>query len=121
MAKAKILKIPARGDWEFVEVETEADGNLPLETMQSMVGGYIERWGLRGQGLDGLDLFLNEEGKLNGLSYNPKATILAEILFHNDCIVGDTFVCGSDDEGNSVGLTEAQELALRRRLNDLGV
>ena len=32
MAKAKILKIPARGDWEFVEVETEADGNLPLET-----------------------------------------------------------------------------------------
>ena len=46
MAKAKILKIPTRGDWEFVEVETEADGNLPLETMQSMVDGWLERWEL---------------------------------------------------------------------------
>ena len=120
MAKAKILKIPTMGDWEFVEVETEADGNLPLETMQSMVDGWLERWELHGSGLDGLDLFLNEEGKLNGLSYNPKATILAEILFHNDCIVGDTFVCAHDGEGRSVGISDAQELALRRRLSDLG-
>ena len=36
MAKAKVLKIPARGDWEFAEVETEADGNIPLEAMQSL-------------------------------------------------------------------------------------
>ena len=120
MAKAKILKIPARGDWEFVEVETEADGNLPLETMQRQVGGWLERCELHGSGLDGLDLFLNEEGKLNGLSYNPKATILTEILFHNDCIVGDTFVCTHDGEGRSVGISDAQELALRRRLSDLG-
>ena len=120
MAKAKILKIPARGDWEFVEVETEADGNLPLETMQSMVGGDIERWCLSGNGLDGLDLFLDEEGKLKERSYNPIATILAEILFHNDVIVGDTFVCAHDGEGRSVGISDAQELALRRRLSDLG-
>ena len=120
MAKAKILKIPARGEWEFVEVETDPDGCLPLETMQSMVGGYIERWCLSGNGLDGLDLFLNEEGKLKTLSYNPKATILAEILFHNDVIVGDTFVCANDD-GNSIGLSGAQVLALRRRLSDLGI
>ena len=112
MAKAKVLKIPARGEWEFAEVETESDGSLPLETMQSMVGGWFERWCLSGHGLGGLDLFLNEEGKLNGLSYNPKATILAEVLFHNDVIVG---------EGRSVGLSDAQELALRRRLNDLGI
>ena len=121
MAKAKVLKIPARGDWEFVEVETEADGNIPLEAMKSIVGGWLERWELHGHALDGLDLFLDEEGKLKGLSYNPKATILAEILFHNDYIVGDTFVCAHDGEGRSVGLSDAQELALRRRLNDLGV
>ena len=120
MAKAKILKIPARGDWKFVEVDTDADGNLPLETMQSIVGGDIERWCLSGNGLDGLDLFLDEEGKLKERSYNPKATILAEILFHNDVIVGDTFVCAHDEEGNSIGLSDAQELALRRRLSDLG-
>ena len=121
MAKAKVLKIPARGDWEFAEVETEDDGNIPLKAMQSMVGGWVERWELHGHGLEGLDLFLNEEGKLNGLSYNPKATLLSMILMHGDCIVGDAFVCAGDDEGNSVGISDEQELALRRRLNDLGI
>ena len=89
--------------------------------MQSLVGGYIERWCLQGHGLDGLDLIINEEGKLKEKSYNPKATILSMILMHDDCIVGDAFVYGSDAEGNSVGLTDAQEFALRRRLNDLGI
>ena len=121
MAKTKILKIPARGEWTFAEVETESDGSLPLETMQSMVGGWFERWCLHGHGLGGLDLFLNEEGKLNGLSYNPKATVLSGIAMLGDCIVGDAFVCGHDNEGRSVGLSDAQELALRRRLNDLGI
>ena len=121
MAKAKVLKIPARGDWEFAEVETEADGNIPLEMMQSMVGGWVERWELHGHGLEGLDLFLDEEGKLKGLSYNPKATLLTAILMHGDVIVGDTFVCAHDGEGRSVGLSDAQELALRRRLQELGV
>ena len=121
MAKAKVLKIPARGEWKFDEVETDAEGRIPLKAMQSMVGGDIERWELHGNGLDGLDLFLDEEGKLKQRSYNPKATILAEILFHNDVIVGDAFVCAHDGEGGSVGLAAAQELALRRRLQDLGI
>ena len=37
MAKAKVLKIPARGDWEFAEVETESDGNIPLEAMKARI------------------------------------------------------------------------------------
>ena len=119
--KAKVLKIPARGEWSFDEVETDGEGGITLEAMQSLVGGDIERWCLQGHGLDGLDLFLNEEGKIQELSYNPKATILSMILMHDDCIVGDAFVCGSDGDGNSVGLTEAQELALRRRLSELGI
>ena len=118
---AKVLKIPARGEWKFDKVETDAEGGIPLKVMQSLVGGYIERWSLEGNGLDGLDLFLDEEGKLKEKSYNPKATILSMILMHDDCIVGDAFVCGSDAEGKSVGLTESQELALRRRLSDLGI
>ena len=121
MAKAKILKIPARGEWEFTEVDADADGHIPLETMQTLVGGFIERWCLQRHGLDGLDLFLDEEGKLKRLSYNPKATVLSQILIHGDCIVGDAFVCTSDDDGNSVGISDAQELALRRRLSELGL
>ena len=73
MAKAKVLKIPARGEWSFDEVETDDEGGIPLKAMQTLVGGYIERWCLEGNGLDGLDLFLDEEGKLKKLSYNPKA------------------------------------------------
>ena len=121
MTRAKVLKIPARGEWSFDEVETDGEGCIQLEAMQSLVGGDIERWCLQGHGLDGLDLFLDEEGKLKGLSYNPKATLLTAILMHGDCIVGDTFVCAHDGEGRSVGLSDAQELALRRRLQELGV
>ena len=119
--KAKVLKIPARGEWKFEEVDADENGVLSVETLQGAVGGWFECWQLGEVGFPLLDMFLNEEGKLDGLSYNPKATILSMILMHDDCIVGDAFVCGSDAEGNSVGLTDAQELALRRRLNDLGV
>ena len=121
MTKAKVLKIPARGEWKFDEVETDAEGRIPLKAMQSMVGGDIERWCLQRHGLDGLELIINEEGKIQGLSYNPKATILSMILMHDDCIVGDAFVCGNDADGYSVGLTDTEELALRRRLNELGI
>ena len=120
MAKAKILVIPARGEWSVKEVELDDEGHIPLKTMQGLVGGYIERWPLGGNGLDGLDLVIDEEGKLKSRSYNPTATILSEILFHNDCIVGDAFVCANDEDCFSVGLSDEQELALRRRLSDLG-
>ena len=121
MTRAKVLKIPARGEWKFDEVETDAEGRIPLKAMQSMVGGDIERWCLQRHGLDGLELIINEEGKIHRLSYNPKATLLSMILMHGDCIVGDAFVCGNDAEGYSVGLTDTEELALRRRLNELGI
>ncbi len=72
MAKAKVLKIPARGDWEFAEVETEADGNIPLEAMQSMVGGWVERWELHGHGLEGLDLFLTRRESSTASPTTPR-------------------------------------------------
>ena len=118
---ARVLKIPARGEWEFAEVETESDGSLLLDAMQTMIGGWLERWCLSGNGLDGLDLFLDEEGKLKRLPYNPKATILSGILMRGDCIVGNAFVCAHDEDGHSIGLTDAHELALRRRLTTLGI
>ena len=121
MAKAKVLKIPARGEWAFAEVETDKDGVLPVEALQDAVGGWFECWQLGEVGFPRLDMFLNEEGKLDGLSFNVVATRLSGIAMHGDCIVGDAFVCGHDNEGRSVGLSDAQELALRRRLNDLGI
>ena len=126
MAKAKILKIPYNR-CRFAEVETDAEGRIPLATMQSLVGGYIERYPLRGHGLDGLDLIIDEEGKLKRLTVNPPATVLSGIQslgdgrLSMDFIAGEAFVCASDEDGYSVGLTAGQEAALRKRLAELQI
>ena len=117
--KAKVLKIPARGGWSFAEVGADEDGVLPLETLQGAVGGWIECVWLGEAGFPDLDMFVNEEGKLHGLSFNVVASTLSEILAQGDCIVGDVAVCRHGDT-NSIGLTDADELELRRRLARLG-
>lgn len=62
-----------------------------LEELQHYVGGLIEIVNLA----DGRVMVLNEEGKLNGLPPNAKATYLlmqGEFLFP-DIVVGDVIVC----------------------------
>ena len=60
-----------------------------LEQMQAIVGGYIEYV----QCKDGKHvLVINEEGKIEGLPYNEKATELAELMV-GDYIVGDALYC----------------------------
>ena len=117
--KARVLKIPARGEWSFAEVDVDADGILPLETLQGAVGGWIECWWLGDAGFPDLDLVINEEGKLDGLSFNVVATRLSGIFARGDCIVGDAVVCRHGD-ANSIGLTDKDELELRRRLAEMG-
>ena len=119
MAKGKILTIPARGEWSFADADVDADGVFPLETLQGAVGGWIECVWLGEAGFPDLDMFVNEEGKLHGLSFNVVASALSAIFARGDCIVGDVAVCRHDD-ANSVGLTDSDELALRRRLAELG-
>ena len=117
--KARVLKIPARGEWSFAEVDTEADGIITLDALQGAVGGWIECWWLGEAGFLDLDMFINEEGKLDGLSFNVVATRLSGIFTLGDCIVGDAVVCRHGD-ANSIGLTDEDELALRCRLARLG-
>ena len=117
--KAKVLKIPARGEWSFAEVDADADGVLQLEALQGAVGGWIECWWLGDAGFPDLDMFVNEEGKLHGLSFNVAASALSGIFARGDCIVGDAVVCRHGD-ANSIGLTDKDELELRRRLAEMG-
>ena len=60
-----------------------------LEELQKAVGGYIEVVSLKG----GYIMVINEEGKLNGLPINQKATD----LYGNprDHVVGNALVCRS--------------------------
>ena len=70
-----------------------------LEAMQEAVGGYIDIVGLD----DNVCILLNDEGKLIGLEGNRR--------IGSDIIVGDFFVCGSDEEENLTSLKEDDLIA----------
>lgn len=88
--KIRVLKVePSKHPEEFM-LENE------LEAMQEAVGGYIDIVSLEG----GICILLNDEGKLIGLEGNRR--------IGNDIIVGNFYVCGSNDEGNLVSLTDEE-------------
>jgi hypothetical protein len=87
-----VLVTPANGD------------SFSLVELQGFVGGYIE--GIRLP--DNQWMFVNEEGKLHGLPYNPFAThvfkTLRPAMIFDDYIVGPAIICttqeaGGDDSG----------------------
>lgn len=74
---------------EEIVTHPKANGKFSLEEIQAAVGGYIERVCLS----EGKQMFLNEEGKLNNLPFNQKATVLTRgILAYDDFIVGDVII-----------------------------
>jgi hypothetical protein len=88
------------------EVALFTEGNF-LNLAQATVGGWIQLVRLNNKGID---LYLNEEGKLDGLPQNPIATALwSEDYGLTDYIVGNVIITGgADHEGNTVGLTDGQ-------------
>ena len=67
-----------------------------LKSMQDVVGGLIEVINLE----DDIVMVDNEEGKLIGLEGNRRVG--------RDIIAGTFFLCGSNDEGEFISLTEEQ-------------
>jgi Domain of unknown function (DUF3846) len=93
--------------WASITVEGEVeihDGIPTLEQMQATVGGYIEAVEI-GDAI----MWVNEEGKLSGLTPNNIATDLAEPgrwIFEGDYIAGDVLLTGlADDDGETTGLS----------------
>lgn len=68
-----------------------------LQAMQKAVGGLIDIVGIDD---DGTCLLLNDEGKLIGLEGNRR--------IGDDVIVGNFYVCGSNEDGELASLTEAE-------------
>lgn len=84
MTNAKIIK--ADGTEEDFTFEGEFPG---LEAMQKAVGGYIEVIAIG----ESKVMVLNEEGKLEGLPENDKATTMTRgILSPFDVVVGDVII-----------------------------
>ena len=86
----------------------EFDNSTAYKTLSGAVGGYIECVHLP-ETLD-LDLWVNEEGKLDGLVFNLFGTYLwVENYGKTDVIVGDViFTSGTDNEGHTLGLSDEQ-------------
>jgi hypothetical protein len=72
---AKIIKT----DGQIVPVEPKNGKDFKLEELQRIVGGYIQLFYLANE--SGEVMVMNEEGKIEGLPLNEKATELAEPSF----------------------------------------
>lgn len=80
-------------DGTVIEVQPKNGTDYTLEELQEFVGGYIE---VIPAYEEGNILIINEEGKLNGLPRNGRATDLADIYLW-DYLVGDALYCRSDE------------------------
>ena len=75
-----ILKIEPHKEPEVITIPNT------LESLQGLVGGYLEGLGLSPT----VHMLLNEEGKLEGLEPNRR--------FNNDILVGTILIVGRDGE-----------------------
>lgn len=99
--------IPCSGDipTEINLLET-TDG---FRELQKRVGGYVQVIALRGQ-FAGYELWLNEEGKLNGLPFNSCATLIWEECYgRTDVVVGNAVITRmANAEGVTPTMTAVQ-------------
>lgn len=90
---AKIYK----ANVEVLDIEPKNGTDFQLEELQAIVGGLIELIYLPNNQL----MVINEEGKINGLPYNEKATNLCSVVFREagcfDFIVGDVLICDENE------------------------
>ena len=85
---ARIIKT----NGEIIPVEPKNGTDFQLDELQQIVGGYVQLFPLANEA--GEVMVMNEDGKIEGLPTNPKATELAaKRLFQGDYIVGDVLVC----------------------------
>ena len=99
--KARVLKIMAFGGWGFDRMETDGGGRIRVGDIRRYVGGESRRIALECVGIKGVDAYLNGGNRRPRLHSNETAAA----------------VLGRDKSGSPVGLSDAQELSLWRRLD----
>lgn len=97
-----------------VKVEQDTEEFVSYATLSRSVGGMIEAVTLS----DTLTMWVNEEGKLDGLPVNEYATrLFASELGAVDIIVGNVIITGGADEnGETLGLTNEQVVTLTNEI-----
>lgn len=104
------LALQIKTNGEIVRLDLDApEGSYKV--LNAGVGGWIEAVALA----DNLTMYVNEEGKIDGLPRNPIASDHFDKVFGagKDVIVGNVvFTGGVDDEGDDLGLTDEAVLYL---------
>ena len=109
----KLILIRTSGQVEQITVSDE----LELEVLQNLVGGYIECVPTI---FGGVEMLINEEGKLHDLKYNEVATDISRVSEY-DMIVGDVVLCKINGEHLvGFGEMEAKEICeeIERRFDE---
>lgn len=107
-----ITALQVKTSGEVVELDLTADS---LNTLQTAVGGWVQAVDLSKT----VSLWVNEEGKLDGLPHNPYAQQFWDEAFGagTDFIVGDVVLTGTpDQEGETQGLDKDTAQRIRERL-----
>lgn len=105
MAPARALLVPVEGPVVELVIPASDDG-ASLRVLQEAVGGYIEALPLPEfiEGADRATCYINEEGKLERLPFNGRATdffVPGVGLFFGDYIAGPLVIVGFDPETGS--------------------
>lgn len=101
----QVLVISFTGELNTAEMPE----NQGLAFLQEQVGGLVQVIDLVGE-LEGVSLWVNEEGKMYGLPINESATHLWEKSYgKTDVIVGNVVITGgADNAGETMPLTDGQ-------------
>lgn len=66
---------------------------------------------------DGIDMWVDDEGAINGSDLNLSATIIANRLGHPGTVLfGSAVLASCNEDGDTIGLTDAQAAAILRTL-----
>ena len=76
---------------KMIEVMPNDGKSFTLDELRSIVGGTVQLITLP----NGLQLWMNDEGKLDGLPLNNVATLLWQTIYHGYDIGGDDVVVGN--------------------------
>lgn len=100
------------GNLEEKEIENT------LESLQEIVGGWIEIPFLSRRFADeGIDVIINEEGKLIGLE--PQIAVLQRGTFELvDLVAGNCIFASHDEYGDTIGLTDKQIKVIKEELRE---
>lgn len=115
MSSIEFRAVVVETDGAVREVEWDSDGGV-LRELQEAVGGYVDVVALD----QGLDMWVNDEGLVNGMSVNWLASALAARSGAQQPYWGPAvFTGGADEEGKTLSLPAASVASLVQTLTQL--